>query len=190
MESDVTESPVVPSSGGAGGSTGIRADRDWRGWLLALSVLIIWADRLSKRWVEKHVAVGHTINIIPRTFWISHVYNSGAAFSLFGDSASPQRVRWALVTFSLIAALLVFVFLMKLGRKITPTSVALALVLGGAIGNSFDRIHVGYVTDFLWVQFHLGSWHYHWPDFNVADSSIVIGGLLLMVDAFRSAKAG
>ena len=84
--------------------------------------------------------------------------------------------------------MLVFVFLMKVGRHIAPTSIALALVLGGAIGNSFDRIHVGYVTDFLEVQLHLGSWHYHWPDFNIADSCIVTGGLLLMIDAFRSAK--
>lgn len=164
--------------------------RDWRGWLLALSTLVIWADRLSKRWIEKHLAVGQTIPVIPHIFRLSHVYNSGAAFSLFGDTSSPQKVRWALVAFSIVAAVLVFVFLMKLGRRITPTSLALALVLGGAIGNSFDRIHVGYVTDFLEVQLRLGTWHYHWPDFNIADSCIVVGGLLLMVDAFRSAKAG
>jgi signal peptidase II len=170
--------------------TPVARRNDWRGWLLALATLVIWADRLSKNWIEKHLAPGQTITVIPHTFRISHVYNSGAAFSLFGDSASPQRVRWALVAFSLFAAVLVFVFLMKLGRRITPTSVALALVLGGAIGNSFDRIHVGYVTDFLWVQLHLGSWQYHWPDFNVADSCIVTGGILLMIDAFRSAKAG
>ena len=180
METNVTESPRhVPSA---------LRQRDWRGWLLALSTLVIWADRLSKQWIEKHLPVGNTIPVIPHTFRLSHVYNSGAAFSLFGDSSSPQRVRWALVAFSLLAAVLVFVFLMRLGRRITPTSVALALVLGGAIGNSFDRIHVGYVTDFLEVQLHLGSWHYHWPDFNVADSCIVTGGLLLMVDAFRSTK--
>ena len=167
-----------------------NAGRDWRGWLLALATFVIWADRLSKHWIEKHVAVGQTITVIPHWFRISHVYNPGAAFSLFGDSATPQRVRWALVAFSLFAAVLVFVFLMKLGRRITPTSVALALVLGGAIGNSFDRIHVGYVTDFLWVQLHAGSWTYHWPDFNVADSCIVVGGVLLMVDAFRNAKTG
>ncbi len=162
--------------------------KDWRGWLLALSMLVLWADRLSKQWIEKHLPVGRTIPVIPHTFRLSHVYNNGAAFSLFGDSSSPQKVRWALVAFSLLAAAVVFVMLMRLGRRITPTSVALALVLGGAIGNSLDRIHVGYVTDFLEVQLHLGSWHYHWPDFNVADSCIVIGGLLLMVDAFRSAR--
>jgi signal peptidase II len=163
--------------------------RDWRGYLLAISMLVLWADRLSKRWVEKHVAIGQTITIIPKTFRISHVYNSGAAFSLFGDSSSPQRVRFFLIAFSILAATLVFVFLMRLGRRITATTFALALILGGAIGNSLDRIRVGYVTDFLWVQLHVGSWQYHWPDFNVADSCIVVGGLLLMVDAFRSDKA-
>ena len=164
--------------------------RDWRGWLLALSMLILWADRLTKRWIEKHIAVGDGITIIPHTFRLSHVYNSGAAFSLFGNSASPQAVRWFLVSFSLLAAVLVFVFLMRLGRKITPATLALALILGGAIGNSFDRIHYGYVIDFLYVQLHAGSWTYHWPDFNVADSSIVVGALLLMLDAFRSTRAG
>ncbi len=162
--------------------------RDWRGWLLALATLILWTDRLSKRWIEKHIPVGGGITVIPHTFRLSHVYNSGAAFSLFGDSASPQRVRWFLISFSLLAAVLVFVFLMRLGRRITPASVALALILGGAIGNSFDRIHYGYVIDFLYVQLHWGSWQYHWPDFNVADSSIVVGGILLMFDAFRSTR--
>ncbi len=181
METNVTAASPLASPG--------IQQRDWRGWLLALSTLVIWADRLSKRWIEKHLPVGSTISVIPHTFRLSHVYNSGAAFSLFGDSASPQRVRWALVAFSLLAAVLVFVMLIKVGRRVAPTSVALALVLGGAIGNSFDRIHVGYVTDFLEVQLHLGSWHYHWPDFNIADSCIVTGGLLLMVDAFRSAKS-
>jgi signal peptidase II len=165
-----------------------QSRRDWRGWLLALSTLILWTDRLTKRWVEKHIPVGGGITVIPHTFRLSHVYNSGAAFSLFGDSASPQRVRWFLISFSLLAAVLVFVFLMRLGRRITPASVALALILGGAIGNSFDRIHYGYVIDFLYVQLHWGSWHYHWPDFNVADSSIVVGGILLMIDAFRSTR--
>lgn len=178
-------------STGLGESSSINARssrRDWRGWLLALSTLIIWTDRLTKRWVEKHVAIGRAKIVIPHTFWISHVYNTGAAFSLFGDSSSPQRVRWFLIGFSLLAAVLVFVALMRIGRRITATSVALALILGGAIGNSFDRIHYGYVIDFLYVQLHWGTWHYHWPDFNVADSSIVVGGILLMLDAFRSAK--
>ena len=170
-------------------ATPARSTRDWRGWLLALSALVVWADRISKHWIDKHVAPGRTITVIPHWFRISHVYNNGAAFSLFGDSSSPQRVRWGLIGFSALAAILVFVFLMKLGRRITPTSVALALVLGGAIGNSIDRVHTGYVTDFLWVQLHLGSWQYHWPDFNTADSCIVVGGLLLMLDAFRNAKS-
>jgi len=166
------------------------ATRDWRGLLLALSTLMIWTDRLTKHWVEKHVPLDGGITIIPHTFRISHVYNSGAAFSLFNDTSSPQRVRWFLIGFSLIAAVLVFVFLMRLGRRLTATSVALALILGGAIGNSFDRIHYGYVTDFLYVQLHWGTWHYHWPDFNVADSSIVVGGVLLMLDALRSTREG
>jgi signal peptidase II len=182
MSTEIQEPVVVPQPN--------VGTRDWRGWLLAVSVLIVWTDRLTKRWVEKHVPLDGGITVIPHSFRISHVYNSGAAFSLFNDTSSPQRVRWFLIGFSLLAAVLVFVFLMRLGRRLTATSVALALILGGAIGNSFDRIHYGYVIDFLYVQLHWGAWHYHWPDFNVADSSIVVGGVLLMLDALRSTREG
>jgi signal peptidase II len=83
-----------------------------------------------------------------------------------------------------LAAIAVLVALMKLGRTITATSVALALILGGALGNAYDRLRFGFVIDFLEVHIV----HYHWPDFNVADSAIVIGGILLLVDALFSGK--
>jgi signal peptidase II len=181
MSANVSLSPGQPES--------TRQPRDWRGWLLALTMLLIWADRLTKQWVEKHVPLGGGMTIIPHTFRISHVYNSGAAFSLFNDTHSPQKVRWFLIGFSALASVAVFVALLRVGRRFTATSLALALILAGAIGNSFDRIRYGYVIDFLYVQLHFGSWHYHWPDFNVADSSIVVGGILLMVDALLSTRA-
>ena len=124
--------------------------------------------------------------MIPRVFRISHVLNEGAAFSLFADSLSPERVRWMLVAFSAFAALAVLVILAKMGRKLTLTTLALALILGGAIGNLYDRVRFASVVDFLEV--HIMA--YHWPDFNVADSAIVCGGILLMLDAFRSTKGG
>ncbi len=157
--------------------------RDRRGWLFLLSALIILLDRVTKHWVERHLAVGEAIRVIPGVFRISHVLNVGAAFSLFGDSSSPNRVRWMLVGFSIVAAVVVLGVLLRLGRRLTATTVGLALILGGAIGNSYDRIRHGYVIDFLEVHIV----HYHWPDFNVADSAIVIGGILLVLDSLRSA---
>ena len=158
--------------------------RDSRGWLLALSVLIVAADRFTKWLAATRIEVGSNVQVIPHIFAISHVENPGAAFSLFNDSSSPARVRWMLLIFSLLAAVAVLVALLKIGRRITPTAVALALILGGALGNAYDRLRFGYVIDFLEVHII----HYHWPDFNVADSAIVVGGILLVFDALFSGK--
>jgi signal peptidase II len=158
--------------------------RDSRIWLLVLSVFIVAADRLTKWLAATRIEVGSNVQVIPHIFAISHVENPGAAFSLFNDSSSPARVRWMLLVFSLLAAVAVLVALLKIGRRITPTAVALALILGGALGNAYDRLRFGYVIDFLEVHII----HYHWPDFNVADSAIVVGGLLLVFDALFSGK--
>jgi signal peptidase II len=158
--------------------------RDSRVWLLVLSVFIVAADRITKWLAATRIEVGSNIQVIPHIFAISHVENPGAAFSLFNDSSSPARVRWLLLVFSLLAAVAVLVALLKLGRRITPTAVALALILGGALGNAYDRLRFGYVIDFLEVHII----HYHWPDFNVADSAIVVGGILLVFDALFNSK--
>jgi signal peptidase II len=156
--------------------------KDSRGWLLLLSVLVIAADRITKWLVSTRIELGDRVVVIAHVFAISHVENPGAAFSLFNDSASPGRVRWMLFVFSVLAGVAVLVALLKLGRTVTPTSVALSLILGGALGNAYDRLRFGYVIDFLEVHII----HYHWPDFNVADSAIVVGGILLLLDALFS----
>jgi signal peptidase II len=163
--------------------------QDRRGWLLAISALIIAFDRVTKIWVQHHVAEGDEITIIPRYFSISHVLNPGAAFSLFTNSPSPARTRWMLTIFSVIAILIVFGLILKMGRRFTAAGIALALILGGALGNVWDRVRYGVVTDFLEVFLRWGHWSYHWPDFNVADSAIVCGGILLLLDAFLSKKS-
>lgn len=159
--------------------------RNWRGWLLLLSAIIIACDRVTKHWVSQHVAIGDVIVVIPRVFGISHVQNPGAAFSMFTNTADPTRVRWMLTSFSIVAAVVVFVILMKIGRRLSLSAIALALVLGGAIGNAWDRVAYGTVVDFLEVHII----HYHYPDFNVADSAIVVGAILLVLDALRPRKA-
>ena len=158
--------------------------RDWRIPFLGISLLVVVLDRLSKIWVQKHVVPSSHIVIIPHVFSISHVLNPGAAFSLFTDSADPHRTYLLLTGFSILASAVVFGVLLFIGRKFTMTGLALALILGGAVGNLWDRIAYKEVTDFLAVTII----HYHWPDFNLADSSIVIGGCLLLLDALRSHK--
>jgi signal peptidase II len=150
-------------------------------WLLLISVLVFVADRLTKTWVAHHIVLGGAIPIIPRVLRITHWTNDGAAFSLFADSASPHLVRIGLIVFTLLAALVVLIALLRLGSRITLTTIALALILGGALGNVHDRIAYGSVVDFIEVHIY----HYHWPDFNVADSSVVIGACLLFLDSLR-----
>jgi len=148
-------------------------------WLLLLSAVIILADRLTKRWVESHVQLGAAIPLIPRILRITHWTNEGAAFSLFAESGTPHLVHWFLIGFGSLAALVVLVFLVRLGNAFTLATIALALILGGALGNLHDRILYGAVVDF--IEVHIFS--YHWPDFNVADSAIVTGACLLLLDS-------
>jgi signal peptidase II len=155
-------------------------------WLLLISAAVIAADRITKTWVTNHIRLGDVIPVIPHVLGISHWLNTGAAFSMFADSATPNTVRWGLIVFTLLAALAVSIALIRLGSRITLTTVALALILGGAIGNVHDRIAYGSVVDF--IEVHI--FRYHWPDFNVADSSIVIGACLLLLDSLRPRKQG
>jgi signal peptidase II len=157
--------------------------RPWGGrrlhWLLLISALDILADRLTKSWVAAHIVMGGAIPVIPHFLRITHWTNEGAAFSLFADSASPNTVRWALIAFSIVAALAVLIAMVRLGNRFTITTVALALIFAGALGNVHDRILYGSVVDF--IEVHIFS--YHWPDFNIADSSIVTGACLLLLDS-------
>ena len=155
-------------------------------WLLLISAVIIFLDRLTKSWVTLRIPMGGAIPVIPRVLRITHWTNEGAAFSLFANSASPHLVRWGLIAFTLLIALVVLFVLVRLGDHITLTTIALALVFAGALGNVHDRIVYGSVVDF--IEVHIFS--YHWPDFNLADSSIVMGASLLVLDSLQLKKAG
>lgn len=151
-------------------------------WLLLISAVVIFLDRLTKVLVSARIPLGGAVPVIPGVLRITHWTNEGAAFSLFADSASPVMVRWGLTAFSLLTALIVLVILVRLGSRITLTTVALALVFGGALGNVHDRIVYGSVIDF--IEVHIFT--YHWPDFNLADSAIVTGAYLLLLDSLLS----
>ena len=154
-------------------------------WLLLVSAALIFLDRLTKTIVTAQIPIGGAIPVIPGFLRITHWTNEGAAFSLFADSASPHTVRWVLIGFSLLAACVVLIAMIRLGSQLNLTTIALALVLAGALGNVHDRIVYGSVVDF--IEVHIFG--YHWPDFNVADSSIVTGACLLLLDSLRSKKA-
>ena len=155
--------------------------RDNRWLLLVIAAFIVLLDRLTKLWVIAHIRPGHGIVIIPRVFRLTHVLNTGAAFSMFESSASPLLVRNLLIAFTVVAVVVVLALIWKMGRSFALTSVALALILGGAIGNLYDRVRYAYVVDFLEVHIV----HYHWPDFNVADSAMVVGACLLLLVLLR-----
>jgi signal peptidase II len=153
-------------------------------FLLALIVVLV--DRWTKHLAATRIALYAHIQIIPRFFRLTHTENSGAAFSLFADSPAHWKTE-LLIAFSLAAMVIVTVLLWKQPRALTTTGIALSLILGGAAGNLWDRLASGRVVDFL--LFYIRQ--YQWPVFNLADSSIVIGASLLVLEIlFRKSPEG
>jgi signal peptidase II len=144
-------------------------------FLIALAVVVL--DRWTKRLVATHIAMYSHIQIIPGFFRLTHTENTGAAFSLFADSTSHWKTTM-LIAFSLLAMVVVSVLLWKQTRPLTITSVALSMILGGAVGNLWDRLARGRVIDFLLLYIK----RYQWPVFNLADSAIVVGATLLVLE--------
>jgi signal peptidase II len=142
--------------------------------LLLIALLVLVLDRLTKWLVVARIPLYGGMDIVPGVFRLTHLENKGAAFSMFADSSSPWPGR-LLTLFSLVALLAISIFLWKARDARNWTWFALALVLGGTLGNLWDRLLRHRVTDFL--DFYLGP--HHWPPFNVADSAIVMGALLL-----------
>jgi len=141
---------------------------------------ILALDRLTKWWIERHVTFLETRRIIPGFFDIIHSENRGVAFGLFNNSTSQWRGA-LLILGALVAVVAVSALLWKPQRLDAASRWGFALVLGGAAGNLFDRMVWGRVTDFL--SFYAGQ--YQWPAFNVADSAVVIGSGLLVIDLIR-----
>jgi signal peptidase II len=144
-------------------------------FILALAVVLL--DRWTKRVVATRIAMYSHIQIIPGFFRLTHTENTGAAFSLFADSPSHWKTA-LLIGFSVIAMVIVSVLLWKQSRALTTTGIALSLILGGAVGNLWDRVASGRVVDFLLFYFK----QYQWPVFNLADSAIVVGAGLLVIE--------
>jgi signal peptidase II len=145
-----------------------------------LAALVFALDRLTKWIIESRVSFVESYRVIPGFFDIVHSENRGVAFGLLNDSTSEWRTV-LLVAFSLVAVGVVGYTLWKSAHLSWNTVYGLALILGGAAGNVFDRLLSGRVTDFL--ELYVGEWH--WPTFNMADSAIVIGSGLLLLDLLR-----
>jgi signal peptidase II len=146
-------------------------------WLW-LSGFVILLDQLTKQWIDATMQLYQSIEVIP-FFQLTYLRNQGAAFSFLSDAGGWQR--WFFVALSSGASIAIGVWLARLHEDRRWEAIALALILGGAVGNLIDRLFLGYVIDFLDVFY--GGWH--WPPFNLADSAITIGVVMLLVDSFR-----
>ena len=145
-----------------------------------LAALIFAVDRITKMIVEARVSSMDTISVIPGFFDIINSQNRGVAFGMFNDSTSQWRTL-ALVVLSSVAVIFIAALLWRPAKLDRWSLWGLALILSGAAGNLVDRVMWGRVTDFLEV--YVGE--HHWPTFNVADSAIVIGSGLLILDMLR-----
>ncbi len=152
--------------------------RSHRLYQLLIVAAVVIADRATKWLIGRSIPLGGSgIQVIPHLFSITHVENRGAAFGMFAES--PLAWKTSLLAALSLAAMAVIAYLLwKSEGRLDSTSVALSLILGGAAGNFWDRIVHGQVLDFL--HFYVGE--HVWPDFNVADSAIVIGAVLLLAD--------
>ena len=150
-----------------------------RKYHLLIAVIVVLLDRLTKSLVAQKITLHDSIDVVPGLFRLTHVQNQGAAFGLFAESPSEWKVAM-LILFSLAALAVVSALLWKRGNALNATAIALSLVFGGALGNLWDRVVSGRVIDFL--DFYFGP--HHWPAFNIADSAIVIGALLLLSEIF------
>lgn len=147
---------------------------------LGISAIVLALDLYTKHLIQSTFVYGEHLTIT-RFFDLVHFRNEGAAFGFLNDAGGWQK--WFFTAISITAAV-VIIYLIKKHSKQKLFCLGLALVLGGAIGNLYDRLTLGYVVDFLY--FHINE--YYWPAFNVADSAICVGVAILLWDSFKQDK--
>lgn len=148
---------------------------------LLIALVVVAGDQITKHIVSASVPRGTIIPVISGFFNIIHTQNSGIAFSLFAGASSSWKMA-LVITISVALLVTVVIVALKSREMRWETGVALALIVGGASSNLLDRIRFGHVVDFL--DFYYRS--YHWPTFNVADSAIVVGSGLLILEILLS----
>ncbi|TNF05978.1 MAG: lipoprotein signal peptidase [Gammaproteobacteria bacterium] len=150
-----------------------------RWYFVALVVIVL--DQWSKQLVSSLFQYGETLSVLP-FFNLTLVHNLGAAFSFLSDAGGWQR--WFFTLLGFIVSLFIVFWIWKIKPPQKLLGLALALVLGGALGNVWDRLTHGYVIDFIDVYYQ----GYHWPAFNIADSAITCGAILLILESLLSGK--
>lgn len=145
-------------------------------WLL-LSLLAIGLDQWTKSIATAHLTYGEPVPVLPMLNW-TLLHNYGAAFSMLSDAGGWQR--WLFTGLAVLVSGIFTVWLLRLPKNTTVLALGIALVLGGAVGNLIDRISLGYVVDFIHVYYQDS----HFPAFNIADSAITLGTILLIIDTF------
>jgi signal peptidase II len=150
---------------------------------LGISLIVILIDQLCKIAIRRTLETGERVHVLP-FFDLTLLFNSGAAFSFLNSQSGWQR--WFFTLIAVIAVFVIIVLLAKHGSQ-RLFAFALALILGGAVGNVIDRVAFGHVTDFL--LFYLG-WFGYFPAFNIADSAITVGVILLVFDELRRVRRG
>jgi signal peptidase II len=145
--------------------------------LLGIAVVVFFADQLTKLWIVNQYIYGES-EAITAYFNLVRVHNFGAAFSFLNNEGGWQR--WGFSVFAALVSLIILVWISRLSAQQKLEGLALALILGGALGNLYDRMTLGYVVDFL--DFHWSGIHF--PAFNIADSAISIGAVLILFEGF------
>ena len=149
-------------------------------WLW-LSLFILAADQISKQLAESAIQLYERVPLLPYLN-LTLTYNRGAAFSFLSDQGGWQR--WFFSVLAMVVTVVLVVWLRQLDRANRWTAISLSLIIGGAVGNLIDRLLFGHVIDF--IDLYYGQWH--WPAFNVADSAITVGVVMMLLDAFRGQK--
>ena len=151
---------------------------NWKLWLL-ITIVVFILDQWTKHLVLANMELYSRIEILP-FFNLVHVHNYGAAFSFLSDQ--PGWQRWFLSGVTVVVSVGIFIWLTRLKKHQVLLATALVLILGGALGNLYDRLAYGYVVDF--IDWYYGT--YHWPAFNIADAGISVGAVLLIIDTFKN----
>lgn len=146
-------------------------------WLW-LSVAVLMLDQITKQLVESNFLVFEVLPLLPSVN-LTLVYNEGAAFSFLSNQGGWQR--WFFILIGLTVSLVLVIWINRLAVTQRLSAIALSLVVGGAVGNILDRLLLGHVVDFIDVYYR----EWHWPAFNVADSAISVGVVLMLIDVVR-----
>ena len=149
--------------------------------MLWISLAVIVLDQITKQIALAKLSLHQTVNVMPGFDWFL-TYNRGAAFSFLASAGGWQR--WFFTITTIVISTVIFFWIKRVPDEERITIVSLCLILGGAIGNLIDRLYLGYVIDF--IQVWLGS--YAWPAFNIADASISVGAVLLILSSFINSE--